>query len=139
MVKRGFFGKIGLIETGGWQMIKGIGIDLVELERIADIIQNRPSFIQRVLTPKEYETFQGLTPKRQIEYLGGRFACKEAFSKAYGTGIGAVSLQEIEILTNKRGAPQVTRSPHKGPVHVSITHTDTLAMAQIILEEEGQQ
>lgn len=117
-------------------MIKGIGIDAVELERIATIIEEKPTFAKRILTPEEYRCFLSLTPHRQVEFLGGRFACKEAFSKAWGTGIGLVSFQDIEILSNEFGAPVVTKSPHKaGIVHVSITHTKTTAYAQIIIEE----
>lgn len=116
-------------------MIKGIGIDAVELSRIKKIIEEKPQFVKRVLTPKEFAVFQSLSKHRQVEYLGGRFACKEAFSKAYGTGIGAVTFQEIEVLNNEKGAPVVTMSPFtEGQAFVSITHTDTTAFAQIILE-----
>ncbi|MGX7245901.1 holo-ACP synthase [Enterococcus quebecensis] len=115
-------------------MIKGIGIDMVELSRIEKIIINKSSFIKRVLTDKEYAIFQNLPHKRQVEFLAGRFACKEAFSKAWGTGIGNVGLQDVEILKEDSGAPTVTKSPHDGKVFVSISHTDTFAVAQIILE-----
>ncbi|WP_348920867.1 holo-ACP synthase [Enterococcus rotai] len=115
-------------------MIKGIGIDMVELSRIEKIIENKTSFVQRVLTDNEYVLFQKLPHKRQIEFLAGRFACKEAFSKAWGTGIGRVGLQDIEVLKEGNGAPKVTKSPHDGKVFVSISHTDTFAIAQIILE-----
>ncbi|MBP1046809.1 holo-ACP synthase [Enterococcus sp. BWM-S5] len=116
-------------------MIKGIGIDIVELSRIEKIIQNRSSFVKRVLTENELEIFNQLSLRRQIEFLGGRFCCKEAFSKAWGTGISGVGFQEIEILRDENGAPVVTKSPHPGKVFVSISHTDTLAIAQITLEE----
>lgn len=116
-------------------MIKGIGIDIVELSRIEKIIENRSSFVKRVLTENEMELFQQLSKRRQVEFLGGRFCCKEAFSKAWGTGISGVGFQEIEILKDENGAPKVTRSPHTGRVFVSISHTETTAIAQIILEE----
>ena len=111
-------------------MIKGIGIDAVELPRIAKIIKEKQKFIDRVLTSNEIVQFH-----RQVEFLGGRYACKEAFSKAWGTGIGKVTFQEIEILKNDAGQPVVTKSPYSGKVWVSITHTDEVAYAQIILEE----
>lgn len=117
-------------------MIKGIGIDMVELSRIEKIIENKSSFVQRVLTEGEVALFQKLSHKRQVEFLAGRFACKEAFSKAWGTGIGSVGLQDVEILKEDSGAPKVTRSPHTGAVFVTISHTDTFAVAQIILETE---
>ncbi|WP_086350020.1 holo-ACP synthase [Candidatus Enterococcus clewellii] len=116
-------------------MIKGIGIDIVELSRIEKIIENRPSFVKRVLTDKELEIFHPLSKRRQIEFLGGRFSCKEAFSKAWGTGISGVGFQQIEILRDEHGAPKVTKSPHQGKVFVSISHTETTAIAQIVLEE----
>ncbi|MGX7164095.1 holo-ACP synthase [Enterococcus massiliensis] len=116
-------------------MIKGIGIDAVELHRIKKIIEEKPQFIRRVLTEAEQAAFSQLPIKRQIEYLGGRYACKEAFSKAWGTGIGKLAFHDLEILANQTGAPVVTRSPFSGKVFVSITHTETTAMAQIILEE----
>ncbi len=117
------------------KMIYGIGLDAVELVRIQTMINKKPKLINRILTKKEEEIFSQLSVKRQVEFLGGRYACKEAFSKAWGTGIGKVSFQEIEILPNSVGAPMVTASPfEKGKVFVSITHTDELALAQIILE-----
>lgn len=120
-------------------MIRGIGIDAVELPRMKKIIEEKPKMITRVLTSREKDLFDQLPPKRQVEFLAGRFACKEAFSKAWGTGIGKVTFQDIEVLVNEKGAPIVTKSPFKsGKVFVSITHTDTLAFAQIILEEKEE-
>jgi len=117
-------------------MIQGIGIDAVELHRMKRLIQEKPTFITRILTPKERVLFDRLHGKRQVEFLGGRYACKEAFSKAWGTGIGQVTFQEVEILSNDLGAPIVTRSPFTdGQVFVSITHTEDVAFAQIILEK----
>lgn len=116
-------------------MIIGIGIDIVELNRIAEIIENNGKFIDRVLTEKEKKIFETLGNKRKIEFLGGRFACKEAFSKAYGTGIGKVQLKDIEILKEENGRPVIVKSPFEGNVHVSISHTDTTAVAQVILEK----
>ncbi|MFD2729911.1 holo-ACP synthase [Enterococcus camelliae] len=117
-------------------MIKGVGIDAVEKERIAQIVKEKPRFAARILTSNELAYYEQLSFHRQVEFLGGRFACKEAFSKAWGTGIGKVGFQEIEVLTNELGAPIVTNSPFQsGCVHVSITHTQTTIFAQIILEE----
>ncbi len=60
---------------------------------------------------------------------------QRSFFKAWGTGIGKVTFQDIEILKNDAGQPVVTKSPHEGNVWVSITHTDEVAFAQIILED----
>lgn len=115
-------------------MIFGIGIDAVELYRVEEIIQKNSLFIKRVLTPLEYVLFEKHSNRRKVEFLAGRFACKEAFSKAYGTGIGQVTFQELEILRDEFGKPIFTASPFAGKVHVSITHTKTTAYAQVILE-----
>lgn len=115
-------------------MIYGIGVDIVETERIQEIISKNPKFISRVLTQKEQACFVSLKGRRQVEYLGGRFACKEAFSKAFGTGIGKVGLQDIEILSLATGQPIVTNSPFDGNIFVSISHTDSCIIGQIVLE-----
>lgn len=120
-------------------MIFGIGLDVVELYRMEKIIAEKSPFIQRVLTPKEQMVFSNLSPRRQVEFLGGRFACKEAFSKAYGTGIGKVTFQDIEILNLENGQPVVTKSPFSGKVFVTISHSQTTAIAQIILEVQEKE
>lgn len=116
-------------------MIKGIGLDAVDLARIKEIITHKPRFIPRILTKAEIGLFESHTPHRQVEFLAGRYACKEAFAKAWGTGIGQVGFQDMEILTDAKGAPIFTKSPFNGTVFVSITHTDSIALAQVILEE----
>lgn len=63
--------------------------------------------------------------------LGG----KEAFSKAWGTGIGAVGFKDIEILNNDKGAPVVTQSPFEGNVFISISHSGDFVQASVILEK----
>lgn len=116
-------------------MIIGIGMDIVELPRMERIIREKRHFIERVLTTNELRVFDQLSAHRQKEFLGGRFACKEAFSKAWGTGIGTLTFQDIEILADDAGKPVVTKSPSKDHVFVTITHTDTVAAAQIIIEK----
>ncbi|WP_430610213.1 holo-ACP synthase [Enterococcus sp. DIV0876] len=116
-------------------MIKGIGIDAVELSRIKELIEQKPRFITRILTEPEMILFNKLPLKRQVEFLAGRYACKEAFSKAWGTGIGKLSFHDLEVLTNEVGAPVVTKAPYPlSLIFVSITHTNDTAFAQIILE-----
>lgn len=116
-------------------MIIGIGVDIVELDRIKEIIKKNPKFIDRVLTDKEKKVFEQLGEKRQVEYFGGRFACKEAFSKAYGTGIGKIQLKDIEILNEENGRPVIETIVFEGNIHVSISHTDKTAIAQVVLEK----
>ena len=105
-------------------MIQGIGIDIIELDRIEALIKKGEKLTKRILTPKEYSRFSELSSHRQVEFLAGRFAAKEAFSKAMGTGIGKeVTFQEIEILPNKRNRPIVTTDLFDGKAHVSISHS----------------
>lgn len=116
-------------------MIKGIGLDMIEIARIKKACEKRKSFPSRVLTEKEYEMYDTLTGNRQTEFLAGRFAAKEAFSKAYGTGIGKLGFLDIEIIPDEKGQPYVSKSPFAGNAFVSITHTDNIAAAQVVLEE----
>ncbi|MDV0432060.1 holo-ACP synthase [Lactiplantibacillus sp. DA1] len=116
-------------------MIYGTGIDLTELSRIEAILAKGLRLAEKVLTPAELAVFSRYPVKRQIEFMAGRFSAKEAYSKAYGTGIGAaVGFQDIEILDNTQGKPEVTRHPFDGSAWISISHTDTLVMTQVILE-----
>ncbi|MGY3778454.1 holo-ACP synthase [Isobaculum melis] len=116
-------------------MIIGIGLDIVDLIRIEKAANKQPKFVARVLTAAEKERYDQLTGNRQIEFLAGRFAAKEAFAKAYGTGLGQVSFQDIEILNDAKGKPIVTKSPTDFQTFVSITHTGQVAAAQVILEK----
>lgn len=116
-------------------MISGIGIDIVELKRIEKIIKRQVRFADRILTVKEKETYERLTDSRKVEFLAGRFAAKEAFSKANGTGIGKeLSFLDIEIETDGRGKPMITQPLDKG-VHLSISHSEEYAVAQVIIEK----
>jgi|SRR5690625_510854 len=116
-------------------MIKGIGIDLIELDRIRKSIENSERLVNRILTKNEYEIFQKLNSfNRKSEFLAGRFAAKEAFAKATGQGIGALSFQDIEILTNEKGAPYMTAKGYSDyDVFLSITHSRDYAAAQVII------
>lgn len=116
-------------------MIIGIGLDIVELERIRRICERQKRFADRILTPLEKESFEQLTGKRKIEFLAGRFAAKEAFAKAYGTGIGAqLSFLDIQVENDDKGKPYITM-PFVEGVHLSITHSTEYAAAQVIIEK----
>ncbi|MFC7063681.1 holo-ACP synthase [Halobacillus seohaensis] len=116
-------------------MIKGIGIDLIELERIKQSIKRNPRFVQRILTGKEQNRYETLNSRRRIEFLAGRFAAKEAFAKAVGTGIGKLSFQDIEVLSNAEGAPQMQVTNYSSLIiWVAITHSAEHAVAQVVLE-----
>lgn len=115
-------------------MLFGIGLDLTEIPRIEKAYLKRKTFPEKILTRSEMELFANMHGQRQMEFLAGRFAAKEAFSKAVGTGIGKVGFLDIEILPDEKGRPVITRCPFDGKAHVSITHTTGLAAAQVVLE-----
>ncbi|MGE7880194.1 holo-ACP synthase [Peribacillus muralis] len=115
-------------------MIKGIGVDITELERMETLIERQPRLKERILTEKEILIFEGLNGRRKIEYFAGRFAAKEAFSKAYGTGIGKhLSFLDIEIGADDKGKPVISK-PLSNGVHLSISHSRDYAVAQVIIE-----
>lgn len=116
-------------------MIVGIGLDIADIDRIEKAYERKNSFSERVLTDEEQIMFNSLTGKRQMEFLAGRYAAKEAYSKAVGTGIGKLGFKDIEILPDSKGKPVVTKCPFEGNVFLSITHTDTIAAAQVVLEK----
>lgn len=110
-----------------------IGVDMEELSRFAKLIQ-KSRFVSRVLTENEAQVFIKLNTKRQVEYLAGRWVAKEAFSKAYGTGIGKLSFQDIEVLNDDYGAPYFSKIPElNGQAEISLSHTDTNAIAFVVI------
>lgn len=116
-------------------MITGIGIDIVEIERIATLVNKHPKFVNRILTKREQHIYERLSDKRQIEFLAGRFAAKEAFSKAVGTGIGKeLSFLDIEIVTDQVGRPLIIQPVTEG-VFLSISHSREYAVAQVVIEQ----
>ncbi len=118
-------------------MIVGHGIDLQDIEAIDEARKKHIGFPKRILTSKEFERYSQLKGRKQVEYLAGRWAAKEAFSKALGTGIGKVGFQDIEILNTNHGAPFVSFSPFSGKVWISISHSSHFVQASVILEEEN--
>lgn len=91
-------------------MIRGIGTDIVDIERIQAVLERQGErFVQRILTPAERAEYQ--RRGEPVKFLANRFAGKEAVAKALGTGIAAgVTFQQIEILPDERGAPGVQLS-----------------------------
>lgn len=118
-------------------MIKGIGIDLIELDRIKQSMEKDERLANRILTDKEKLVFnEKQSINRKTEYLAGRFAAKEAFSKAVGSGIGKLSFQHIEVLADEKGAPFLIAKGYESyRVFISITHTKQYAAAQVVIEE----
>lgn len=115
--------------------VKGTGIDLCDMTRMERLIANN-AFVARVLTEKEQALMHCHEAQRQVEFLAGRYACKEAYAKAVGTGIGEhVSFQDLEILRDEYGAPVFTKWPQKdiAEVQVSIAHDANMATAIVLV------
>lgn len=118
----------------GTQMITGIGLDIVEMDRIRQADGRSGRFRQRILSRMELERYEKLGDTRRTEYLAGRFAAKEAFAKALGTGIGrSCAFGDISVLPDETGKPVLYFRGEPAPGFVSITHTREYAAAQVIL------
>lgn len=115
-------------------MITGIGLDVVELSRIRRLDAKSSKFRERILTPYEQNEYSQLTAMRKVEFLAGRFAVKEAFSKANGTGIGGeCSFQDIEVRKDAKGKPSIFFQDTETGL-VSITHSKEFAAAQVLIQ-----
>ena len=91
-------------------MVKGIGIDIVEVKRIRDIFDRYGErFARRILTQGEHELF--FKRNHSALYLSSRFAAKEAASKALGSGIAAgIGFHDIEVIKDSDGRPELVLS-----------------------------
>ncbi|HZW68556.1 MAG TPA: holo-ACP synthase [Pseudogracilibacillus sp.] len=118
-------------------MIVGIGIDIVEISRIEGLLKKSNRFLERTLTKGEIAQYKDLrSDRRQVEYVAGRFAAKEAFAKARGTGIGQLSFTDIEVLATETGAPSLKVAGYEGmALHLSISHSEEYAVAQVVIEK----
>jgi holo-[acyl-carrier protein] synthase len=129
-------------------MIIGIGLDVVELERMARLLAGpgRERFAERILTESERASWRRLPERRALEYISGRFAAKEAVVKAIGCGIGAiVGFRDIEVMPDSSGKPTCklsedalarlgwNREPTR--LHIAITHERSIAAATAIIEK----
>ena len=126
-------------------MISGIGTDITSISRIADLIEKYGNrFLERVFSGEEIE--KGRKLARPAAFFAGRFAAREAFLKALGTGIGpGISLKQLSVLNNTSGKPEFNLSPQVQNIlrnrnilniHLSITHEGGLAQAVVVTEGE---
>lgn len=124
-------------------MIYGIGIDVIQPHRVARLLEKYGArFIGRVLTPVEQSRYAAT--KQQVLFLANRFAAKEAFSKAMGTGFRyPVTLQCISVIQNSAGKPGFSfNEPLAALVrqrgitghHLTISDESNLACACVVLE-----
>ena len=88
--------------------ILGIGVDIIENKRIKSSIRNH-KFKDRIYSPKELK--QSTLSKDKIRYFSKRFAAKEAFAKALGTGFrNNLNFKDIEIINDKLGKPYYAKT-----------------------------
>lgn len=118
-------------------MIKGIGIDIAEIDRVRKIYGRHPRFVEKILNEDEKKVFDSLnTEKAKMTYLTGRFSVKEAFTKAMGTGLVGIGFHDLSVLNHESGQPYIKTDIFNGNIHVSISDTDELVITEVILEEE---
>jgi len=127
--------------ASGWDVI-GVGCDLAEVDRVRKIHQRHGDrFLERVFTVEERDYCLSL--RNPYPSLAARFAAKEAVSKALGTGIGAeVGWLSISVVRALSGQPSIQLDPAGEAllerlggtrVHVSLSHTLTLAQAFVVI------
>lgn len=115
-------------------MIKGIGIDMIEVDRVKRLAEKNPRFLKRIFTSREAEYC--LEKKNKYLHLAARFAAKEAFFKAIGKRI---VWRDVELINLPSGKPQLEIRQKEcfafDEVHVSISHLADYALAVVILEK----
>lgn len=123
--------------------ILGIGIDIIEIDRIEKVLERTPRFLERNFTEKEIEYFKA--NNLRSESIAGNFATKEAISKAIGTGIRGFNLKDIEILRDDLGKPIVNTYNNLNDIcikysvkeiKVSISHSENYAVANCLIITE---
>jgi holo-[acyl-carrier protein] synthase len=121
----------------------GVGIDMIEVERIQSSIAKEQGFRELVFSAKEIAYCESKTNKYQ--HYAARFAAKEAFFKALGTGwLKDTAFNEIEVTNDENGKPYLEPIGESaivinraGPlkISVSLTHLKTMASAVVIIEK----
>ena len=122
-------------------MITGIGIDIVQINRMERWLDN-PKLLERYFHMEEL-TLASSRKSSSALTLAARFAAKEAFGKALGTGLAEISLKDIKVANSENGKPDIIlfETAQKAfdksganKVHVSLSHERENAIAMIVLE-----
>lgn len=123
-------------------MILGIGVDIAEVDRIKRSISEGNHFKKRVFTEVEQNYCDSI--KNSAESYAARYAAKEAFFKALGTGWrGELKFTDLEVVNNELGKPivhlhneaqRMAKEMGVKSVHISLSHTKETAIAYLILE-----
>ena len=125
-------------------MTQGIGVDIVDIERIRMLMTRYGDrFTCRTLTPIEYEKFVKISSHKKASFVAKRFAAKEAFSKAIGTGIGgACSFQDFSVVNDESGKPSIIL--HKefddciknSDIFISLSDERQMAIAFVVISKK---
>jgi holo-[acyl-carrier protein] synthase len=125
-------------------VIVGIGVDEVEVSRMAATLRRTPTTRSRLFTEAEQAYADAAEPATAVQRLAARFAAKEAVLKALGAGLGACKFVEIEVARDDgSGAPALALhgaaaalATERGAarLHLSLTHTEARAVAFVVAE-----
>lgn len=125
-------------------MIAGIGIDIVEIPRIERILKDNSLFLYKIFNEEEIIYLKNRNLR--YEYVAGRFAAKEAVSKALGTGFTGFSFKDIIIKNTELGKPivelkkpakEIAEKQGKYKMHLSISHSRENAIAYAVWEVDN--
>jgi holo-[acyl-carrier protein] synthase len=119
--------------------VVAVGVDLVDIDRIRQVIERQPRFVDRVYTPGE----RAYCDQRRdpAERYAARFAAKEAVLKALGTGLGGADFAEIEVVRHPSGEPSLAVSGRAearadelgiGGWLITLSHSQHLAQAFVV-------
>lgn len=117
----------------GRPVIRGVGLDIMQVGRMERSLLDRPALLERVFTDEEREYLA--TRASLARSAAGLFAAKEAVVKALGVGIGHLSFRDVAFTHSERGQPLLLLET-EGMVHVSITHMGDTAAAVAVWETE---
>jgi holo-[acyl-carrier protein] synthase len=127
-------------------VIVGLGLDIAEIDRIAQVLRRHgTAILERLYTPREITYCE--SHKNKFERYAARFAAKEAAMKALGTGWRrGVRWRDIEVVNAPGGKPtlrldgaarQIADGLRAKNISLTITHSGNLAVAQVIFEDGG--
>ncbi len=129
-------------------MIHGIGIDIIEVKRIKKTILANKGFMERVFSKEEIHYCEEATGSMKYERFAARFAAKEAFLKACGTGLReGFNLKEITVIHNDMKQPRIElagksketfRTEISGKIHLSLSHLSGIAQAVAVIEKDTE-
>ncbi len=110
-------------------MSKAIGIDIVEFSQIKPKVNDR--FIKRILSVNELKRYSSISnEQRKLEYLAGRFAAKEAYTKVYKHFESPLNFVDVEILNDQDGAPYLkSKYMPNDKILISISHSSNYVIA----------